>query len=406
MKILSSITILAGMIVITSCGNKADNSRTPADDSAALSHLDFTVEKADDWSQLFLRKHGWFGGDGIFAVTENGVEKQGSARNSETLIWFSDTMFGDIVNDSLQDGFGMINNSVAYLRDGKPDSTRIKFHWDHTTDGKPASIFVPQTPATGPNDYYWLGDGFVNQEKNNDIYIFGYRISNIPGVATFGFREEGNTLIVIPKGSRPPYGDKRQLDIPFLLNQPVDSVGSFGAGILVNTKEAGAAKPDGYVYIYGVRGKTKEVMVARVKPVDIESFSEWRFWNGADWTPNVAEIAAVTDRTSNELSVTPLADGRYLMVFQKDGLGHFVGMRIGASPVGPFGPVIDVYNVSDDLKDSPDIFPYNAKAHPVISEPGELLISYNINSFKFDRDIKLFPNLYRPRFIRLKYTLD
>ena len=44
-----------------------------------------------------------------------------------------------------------------------------------------------------------------------------------------------------------------------------------------------------------------------------------------------------------------------------------------------------------------------AKAHPALSQPGELLISYNINSFDFSKDIKKFPHLYRPRFIKLKY---
>lgn len=406
MKCISCITALAGIILFQSCANESNTTEDSSKKDTSLHHLNFTVEKADDWTHLLLRKHGWFGGDGIFALTEDGVEKEGAAKNSDALIWFSDTMFGDIVNDSLQPGFGMINNSVAYLKGGVPDSNKIEFFWDNSSEGKPASIFVPKTPATQPKDYYWLGDGFVNHEKNNDIYIFGYRITNIPGVETFGFREEGNTLVIIPKGSKPPYTNQRQLDIPFLQNQLVDTVGSFGAGVLVNTNEAGAVSPDEYVYIYGVRGKTKQVMAARVKPADIENFGEWRFWNGTEWTADVKQIAAITDRASNELSVTPLPDGRYVMVFQKDGIGQFVGIRLGASPVGPFGPIMDVYDVSEDLKPSKDLFPYNAKAHPVLSAPGELLISYNINSFKFDKDIKLFPNLYRPRFIRLKYTLN
>ncbi len=404
MKNFKKTAFIAIAFAIMSCNNN-DISNKAEEDSLSLTHLPFSVERAEDWSGMFLRRHGWFGGDGIFATTANGVEKEGAAKESETIIWFSDTMFGDIVNDSLQSGYGMINNSVAYLQGGKPDIASIRFYWDQTPEGKPKSVFIPQTTATKEKEYYWLGDGFTNQEKNNDIYIFGYRISNIPGVAVFGFREEGNTLITIPANEKPPYKNMHQLDIPFFQNQPVDAVGSFGAGILVNTAKAGAPEPDGYMYIYGVRGKAKEVMVARVKPADIETFSEWRFWNGTDWTADVNNIKPIADRASNELSVTPLADGRYLMVFQKDGLGKFVGMRLGASPAGPFGPIIDVYDVSEDLKESKNLFPYNAKAHPVLSEPGELLISYNINSFDFDKDIKLFPNLYRPRFIRMKYQL-
>ena len=81
-------------------------------------------------------------------------------------------------------------------------------------------------------------------------------------------------------------------------------------------------------------------------------------------------------------------------------------MRLGASPVGPWGPPFQVYDVSGDLEPDKDIFPYNAKAHPVLSEPGELLISYNVNSFDFFNDVLTYPNLYRPRFMRLIYGLD
>ena len=378
--------------------------KPPVIDTASLNHLDFTVEPANDWSALFKRTSGWFGGDGIFAVTLDGKENNGAAKNSETFIWFSDTILGEVEDDSLRNELTMINNSMAILDGGEPSESSIQFRWD-SSNQKPASLFIPKTPATGKGDYYWLGDGFVNQEKNNDLYIFGYRIRNTDPGAPFGFEETGNTLVIVPGGQKPPFKNYRQLDIPFFLNQKIDSTGSFGAGILVNTKEAGAVYPDGYVYIYGVRGRAKNVMVARVLPTQIESFDQWRFWDGKEWNSDPAKIQTITDRTSNELSVSPLGDGRYAMIFQLDGLGKYVGMRLGASPVGPFGPPIQVYDVSNDLEKDKDIFPYNAKAHPVLSQPNQLLISFNVNSFDFFNDIKSFPNLYRPRFIRMKYNL-
>jgi len=288
-----AILVFSGFLFACN-GNKNAADKAVMSDSAKLNSFEFTVEKAPEWNQLFYRNKGWFGGDGIFAVTKNGNESEGAAAKDEAMIWFSDTMYGDIENDSLKPGYGMINNSIAILNGGKPDSLAVNFYWD-TAKGKPASLFIPQTPATGPTDYYWLGDGFVNQEKNNDLYIFGYRIRNLPGVVRFGFREEGNTMIVIPAGSKPPFAKKRQLDIPFFLHKSVDTVGTFGAGILVNTKGAGAVSPDGYVYIYGVRGKNKEVMVSRVKPTDIEDFEAWRFWNGTAWSADINAIKPIAD---------------------------------------------------------------------------------------------------------------
>lgn len=401
--------IVAGMtsMVMSSCSDVKNSLHPvpPSVDTSTLSKLQFIVEPAPEWTALFKRTSGWFGGDGIFAITRNGKEANGAAGSSETFIWFSDTILGEIENDSLQTPLVMINNSMAVLNGGEPANESIDFRWDSTGDNKPAALFIPRTPATRDGDYYWLGDGFVNHKKNNDLYIFGYRIHNTSGGGTFGFEEVGNTIIIIPAGERPPFRNYRQVDVPFFLGRKVDSTGSFGAGVLVNTAESGAPNPDGFIYVYGVRGKTKTVMVARFLPEDIESFDKWTFWSGRNWTSDPHGLQTVTDRVSNELSVTPLADGRYAMIFQVDGIGRNVGLRLGASPYGPFGPIINVYDVSKELENDKDIFPYNAKAHPVLSKPNELLISYNVNSFDFFNDIKEFPHLYRPRFIRMKYEL-
>jgi hypothetical protein len=40
------------------------------------------------------------------------------------------------------------------------------------------------------------------------------------------------------------------------------------------------------------------------------------------------------------LSVSPLPDGRYAMVFQVNGISSYVGLRLGKTPYGPFGKVI------------------------------------------------------------------
>ncbi|HRN57658.1 MAG TPA: DUF4185 domain-containing protein, partial [Agriterribacter sp.] len=215
--------------------------------------------------------------------------------------------------------------------------------------------------------------------------------------------QTGNTLIRIPANDKPPFNQVTQTDLPFFSGANADSAGSFGAAVLMNTKAAGAPGADGYLYIYGVRGKNKEVIAARVLPQAIDQFNEWRFWNGRSWAEDIKTVQPVASRASNEMSVTPLTGNRYLMVFQKDAIGTQVAVRVGASPVGPFGAITDIYDAKEDLADSPHLFSYNAKAHPALSQPGELLISYNINSFRFLEDIKKFPHLYRPRFIKLKY---
>jgi hypothetical protein len=366
-----------------------------------LTDLDFTVEPATDWNALLKRENGWFGGDGIYTIPLNGVEGKHAKPADKIMFVFSDSMVGKIENGNLKPGYKMIHNSVGYLTGNKPVDANMTFNWDTDKKGGPESVFIPRTTQTDSTDYYWLGDGFVNQELNNAIYIFGYRVRNVATVA-FGFKEVGNTLIKIPAGSKPPYKNIEQKDTPFYMPSNDSNVGSFGAGVYVNTKKAGAPQPDGYIYIYGVRGPGKNLMVARVLPKDFEAYDKWTFYNGSQWVNEMDKVADLAPGVSNELSLTALPDGRYALIFQQGGMSSNVGMRIGATPYGPFGPVIKVWDSKPDLEEKTFVV-YNAKAHPSLSAPGELIISYNINSVDFDADLNKHPNLYRPRFIRMKF---
>ncbi len=365
-----------------------------------LSNIKFTVTEAEEWSNLFTRNSGWFGGDGIYTIPLSGAESKTAGKKDKTLFIFSDSMLGEISDGKLQPGSKMIHNSVALLEGKEPIASKMNFSWA-LKDGKPESVFIPKTTNTGPTDYYWLGDGFVNQELNNAVYIFGYRVKTVSD-GTFGFSEVGNTLIKIAAGQKPPFDTYEQKDTPFYLDKSTGETGSYGAGIYVNTAKAGAPQPDGYIYIYGVKGQAKKLLVARVLPKEFEDYSKWTFFDGTNWQADMHKAATVTDQVSNELSLTALKNGRYALVFQQNGMGRSVAMRIGASPKGPFGPVIKLFDTSPSLTQK-SYFSYNAKAHPSLSETGELLISYNINSFDFFKDLNVYPQLYRPRFIKVKF---
>jgi len=362
--------------------------------------LKFKVSEAPEWTALFNRKLGWFGADGIFAIPMSGKDLNSGGA---TMLVFSDTMLGEIRGEKLQPGFKMIHNSVAMMDKVEPSEKNIRFHWNNVQKDKPKSIFTPKTKNTKPGEYFWLGDGFVNKELNGATYIFAYRVRD-EGTGAFAFAEVGNVLIKIPAGSKVPFTNHQQMDTPFFLSgKSGEEETTFGGSIYANTISAGAKNPDGYIYVYGVKGKDKKVVVARVKPKLFEQFDAWRFWDGKDWNTDIKKTAGIADKTSNELSVSELPDGRYAMVFQVNGWGNTIGMRIGSSPVGPFGETINIWDCKDAVLNK-NFFVYNAKAHPALSKPGELLISYNVNSFDFWNDIKQYPNLYRPRFIKVSLT--
>ncbi len=357
--------------------------------------LTYHVEEAPDWTSLFYRKSGWFGADGIFSIGMDGDDYNDGTET--TLLLFSDTYIGKVVDGAPLPGHKMVNNSVAYYRGIDPGPEHISFYYKEDKAGAPETFFVPNNAKAKSNQYYWLGDGFVNKALNNQLYFFTYHVE-MTGPSVFDFIEPDVSIVALPENSQPPFEDQRQIITPLHIRHAELGDGNFGAGILVNTEWAKVPMPDGYVYIYACIGKDKNLVAARVKPQYFEDFEKWRYWDGQRWHRNMARLQAITNAVSNELSVTPLPDGRFLLVFQVLGLSDKVGLRIGMSPVGPFGPIEEIYRTPEIDE---GLLPYNAKAHPALSKPGELLISYNTITADFWNDIQQDAHIYRPRFIKL-----
>ena len=361
-------------LILLSCNQKA----------VVSSPLKYVVSDAPEWSKLFIREEGWFGGDGIFAIPMD-------RDTSRQLIIFSDTMLGKIKNGVLQKGYHMVNNSVAFLEGKKPDMDKITFPIPQDSANNDQSIFPVKLAEAEAGEYFWLGDGYYNS-NTGDIHIFAYRVIDRPDSPDkFKFEILGGVVITIPSGSAFPFEDQHQTELPFFENDH-GWITSFGAGILEDPN-------DGYIYIYGIRDPNKQVLVARVMPNDFQEYDTWRFWNGNDWVNDFKLAVAVADSASNELSVTR-NEGKYLLIFQESGIYPTVGMRMADTPVGPFGDKISLWDCSEALQEK-EFFTYNAKAHPTLSSPGQLIVSYNVNSFDFWNQIGDYPHLYRPRFFKL-----
>jgi hypothetical protein len=361
---------------------------------------DLVVEPATAWTGLFDRTKGWTGADGIYSIPLSGQETPGAG--APTLFVFSDTFIGEVGRDGLRKpGSTLVNNTVALLSPNEPAPANIHFFWGKDDGGAPRALFLPATPETQPGDWYWLADGVALERK---VHLFALRMELGEG-GTFNFAVAGVSRITLPLDSPHPLEDQSQVDTPLYFKTADEAYEHvLGGAIMANTEEAGAPAPDGYVYVYGSRsdlasGK-KDAIVARVLPADFESFGEWRYWNGTLWVPDIAEVAPLpgTGWLSSEFSVTPLPDGRYVLVYQKIGIGEETAARLGPSPTGPFGPAVTLWNCPEADVD-PDIYCYNAKAHPHLSGPGELLVSYNVNTFDFADHV--YADIYRPRFIRV-----
>jgi len=360
---------------------------------------EFQASPAPEWTALMERTTGWFGADGIFTIPLDGIENQGDT-DKETLFIFSDTYIGEVINNVPKPGNVMVNNTTAWMKGLEPKKSAIDFEYNLDSDGKPTSYFVPKNKNARDNEYFWLGDGFINHQKNNALYVFAYHVHKT-GPNVFDFEQTNVALLKVEEPTKEGIAASTQIATDLGFVHPTEGRVYFGSGLFVNTKEANAPKPDGYVYIYGIMERQKSLIAARVRPENIENTNEWRFWNGKTWGVQKEEVVEITNAISNELSVTPTEDGNFLLTFTVLGLSDKVGIRVGTSPVGPFGQIHEVYTCPEYKENG--LFPYNAKAHYHLSKPGELLISYNTITLNFWEDIQKDASIYHPRFIKVKY---
>ncbi|HOC89164.1 MAG TPA: DUF4185 domain-containing protein, partial [bacterium] len=160
---------------------------------------------------------------------------------------------------------------------------------------------------------------------------------------------------------------------------------------------SGNSKADGYIYIYGPRDDDsgKSLVAGRVLPEEFLDFTAWRFWDGSGWSSDHTASASITNRISQEFSLSEL-NGRYILVCQ---IGSSVAVRLGDSPVGPFEMYREIYR-APEVEISDNVFIYNAKAHPSLSDPDSLLITYNVNTLDFGENLRI-ADIYHPRFIKL-----
>ncbi len=362
------------------------------------------VSSLEEWNKLLGQTNGWIGADGIFTIPLSGDDRLATAHSTTTLVVFSDTFVGQVDSGNRIVAWRMPHNTAAVLAGGTPDRAKLTYYWGTNADGSAKSLFEPSTPNAKGNEWYWLQDGIAISGR---VFLTAARIAAV-GEGYWGFAVTGVAMLVSAPGQPLNFAQYTQVDAP-LLYDPIDGRGQIiiGAGILPNTAEAGAPFPDGYIYFYGTQNDflNKKLVAARVLPHLIQDFSSWRYWDGAGWSTEIGDAVVLTDRVSSELSVTPLADGTYALVFQADTLGSNTAVRIGQSPVGPFGPLIPIWSAPErsDPALGTNILTYNAKAHPHLSEPGTLYITYNVGSTSGSETLAN-ADVTRPRFIRAQIS--
>src|SRR5450432_2532792 len=144
------------------CGNlNSDKSDTGTTSNKESSYYQDTTTRiitksAPEWAEMLKHDIGWIGADGIYCMPMNGVETPGKMKETNTFFWFSDCIIGNIVADTLQNGWEMLHNSVDFMKGDKVDPGNIQYYWRKDSAGHAISMFEPHTPDSKPGDYYWL----------------------------------------------------------------------------------------------------------------------------------------------------------------------------------------------------------------------------------------------------------
>jgi hypothetical protein len=317
----------------------------------------------DLWSLFTRTDGGWAGADTSYSVP---------LPDGRTVWIFSDTLLGPVnIDRSRPRSVAFIHNSLVVQAGTHLTTIR------GGTPTEPRSLF---TPSDG-SSWYWLADGTVEDDR---LYIFLLKFQRY-GSGQWDWRWNGTNLAML----RLP-----EMTVEAVTSVPSEAGVQYGVAILEERS---------YSYIYGVEDRqyAKYCHVARAKRGELRG--PWEYFTGRDWSPEPRATQRILQGSvGNEFSVTKVIGG-YLLITIDTAPGLMEWREIVAyfakQPTGPWRDQRLLYTAPEP--DGERVFVYNAHAHPELSRKGELLISYNVNSLRFD-DLYANADLYRPRFIRVQ----
>jgi hypothetical protein len=361
-RILIAVVVFAGCLECTSKPIPG-NHRPGAPDSVRIDHV-FT-------NQFIRNCCGFTGGDGTYSVL---------LPDGRTVWIFGDTFLGTVNPDRSRPRLSpMFIRNSAVVQEG--DSLRTLYHG---TPENYASWIIP-APKMGihgllPEDslWFWPGDGFIEGGKLR-VFLSEFIQAD---TGMWGFEWRGTWLASF---SLPGIEQESLIQIPHGLKNGVH----YGHCICTD---------DQYIYVYGA--KLGKVHAARYKK---ERMAEgWEFYTGKTWSTSPELSMPLSNFIGSEQFSIFKYQNKFLMVNQLSGMfGNTIYGFVADTPVGPWSKGNLLYTTPEMGK---NLFTYNAVAHPQFTSNGEILISYNVNSFILG-DHFINADIYRPRFIRVPVSL-
>ena len=371
-----------------------------------------------EWNRTFDFGAGWTGGDGAGTVD----------LGRDRILWmFADSLVGEIDGSKHAAGTRMVNNVLAiqsFSGATKPDAGQFSFFWGDRNKKNPAAWCVPDpqyvrptvelTHPKHPNGWYWpAGGAAVVGTVDPKLVLFCFHVGRtVEDRGVWSFKNVGGAMLVVDNPQEDPDAwQPRQVDLGFVVD--ADQVAgnkrlketSWGMSCcsLVESED------NRWVLVFGNRQASKfnrELLVARVRPGEIEDTRCWEFFTGDQdndrWSSDASLAVGIAERVAAEFSIHHLTSGetsRWVMVHSHALLGTGIYIRTAEHAWGPWSDPEKIYDVPDVAK-SRNYFTYAAKAHPKVSPPGRLQISYVVNSTDF-WEMLSDTSIYKPRFISI-----
>jgi hypothetical protein len=365
-----------------------------------------TVVPDPAWDAVFDRGDGWIGGDGIYSTR---------LPEGDVLWLFADSYIGRVRQGRRQPGTTMVNNALARhplpRNGGTPDPATVRFLWGAEPDARPALAWTrPELEQKGnpAAEWYWPADAVVapGPGGKDRLLVFLWRTAR-DGTGAFGFKGAGNAMAIVDN-VREDWKNWRQKLVVISHAIPLSATAAqrtpeivWGSKVLLN----GDGTEPGRLLIFGSRKPQKQaaqLILARVPAAAAEDMAAWEFRSRAKWSPSHEDVAPLAEGMTTEFSVNRIdVSGKagWVLIQSEPFLGDKILVRTAREPQGPWSAPKSIYQVPN-LDRKKQHFTYAAKAHPELSRPGELLVSYVVNSLDFGES-STNAAIYRPRFIRV-----
>jgi hypothetical protein len=314
---------------------------------------------------------GWIGGDASYST---------ELPDGQEAFVFSDTLIGT----ALSSGSATI---TAFTHSSELVGTMPSISGNF--GGTPASpqTLIPDT--TNQGDEWQVAATYV---ENGSQLIFVNEFIPIPGDIFDQYANvSGIAQLSLTAGGSPEYASVTLI--------PTDPNTQWGNAVM---------QTGGYNYIYGGSSDTTTgtffgMKIARVAQGDTLNTSDWQYWDGAQWVSSEADATLV--QTTNELTgVIPQQDeGGYEAVSIPESVftDRSVMVSYACSPTGPWSAPVPIYTIPE-INQYPDEIAYMPSFHPELSGPGNLIVSYSVDTTlglsAMEQDI----HEYQPEFLVLE----